>query len=202
MAITTKAALAAELKISKARVSQYVKAGLPVRSDGKLNREDALNWINRTQLSQTYEDKGVVRARKLASDPPRVVRPKEIVPAPEQVDGYEPEVAIARSIIGSAEAVVAQSAVAAGASIELAYVLTVMVVNALDDAASNALGNRGFEGFAKGFSVGEFCSTADFPGPDWAALAQRAGTTFDEASCETFLAQVEARDTASVRASQ
>lgn len=195
MAITTKAALAAELKISKARVSQYVKAGLPVRSDGKLNREDALNWINRTQLSQTYEDKGVVRARKLASDPPRMMRPKEIVSAPRQVDGYEPEVAIARSIIGSAEKIVAQSAVSAGTSIELAYVLSVMVANALDDAAAQALGTRGFEGFAKGFTVGELCSTAEFPGPDWAALARQAGTAFDEIACEAFLAQVESGGT-------
>jgi len=187
MAITTKAALAAELKISKARVSQYVKAGLPVRSDGKLNREDALNWINRTQLSQTYEDKGVVRARKLASDPPRVMRPVNILPATGDFDGYEPEVAIARSIIGSAERVVAESAVAAGAPIELAYVLSVMVAGALDGAAAAALGARGFEGFAKDFTVGELCSTSEFPGPDWADLAQRAGVTFDEDACEKCL---------------
>lgn len=45
MTITTKAGLAAELGISKARVSQYVQRGLPVRSDGKLDREQALYWI-------------------------------------------------------------------------------------------------------------------------------------------------------------
>lgn len=71
MAITTKSALAAELSISKARVSQYVKQGLPVRPDGKLNRDEALNWIKRNQLSQGYEDKGVNRARKLAEDRPK-----------------------------------------------------------------------------------------------------------------------------------
>ncbi len=187
MAITTKAALAAELKISKARVSQYVKAGLPVRSDGKLNREDALNWIQRTQLSQTYEDKGVVRARKLAADRPRVMRNAFLV------DGYEPEVALARSIIGPAETIVAQSAVAAGASVEMAYALSVMVASALDETASRALCNLGFEGFAKGFTVGELCPTAEFPAPEWDALAKRIGTTFDEAACERHLADVEAR---------
>ncbi|MCJ2048682.1 hypothetical protein [Methylobacterium sp. J-070] len=189
MAITTKAALAAELKISKARVSQYVKAGLPVRSDGKLNREDALNWIQRTQLSQTYEDKGVVRARKLAADRPRLMRNAFLV------DGYEPEVALARSIIGRAEAIVARSAVEAGATVELAYALSVMVAGALDDAAAQALEARGFEGFAKGFTVGELCGTADFPGPDWPVLARRVGAAFDEEACEAFLAQVEARGT-------
>lgn len=194
MAITTKAALAAELKISKARVSQYVKAGLPVRSDGKLNREDALNWINRTQLSQTYEDKGVVRARKLAADRPRLMR--NAIP----VDGYDPEVALARDIIGSAEVAVAKSAIAAGASIEMAYVLSIMVASALDKVAANALGRLGHEGFARGFTVGELCGTADFPPPNWTALAQQAGTAFDEAACETFLAQVEAGGPDSERA--
>lgn len=186
MTITTKAALAAELKISKARVSQYVKAGLPVRSDGKLNREDALNWINRTQLSQTYEDKGVVRARKLASDPPRVMRNAFLV------DGFEPEVAVARSVIGSAETVVARSAIAAGASIEFAYALSIMVASSLDEAASKALGRLGFEGFLAGFCVGELCSTTEFPPPDWHELAKHAGTKFDEQACENFYAKIEA----------
>ena len=47
MTITTKAGLAAELGISKARVSQYVQRGLPVLSSGKLDREQALYWIKR-----------------------------------------------------------------------------------------------------------------------------------------------------------
>src|SRR4051812_24107427 len=67
MTIITKAALAAELGVTKPRVSQYVKSGLPVRSDGKLNREEALNWIAQNQLSQTHDDKGANRARKLAA---------------------------------------------------------------------------------------------------------------------------------------
>ncbi|GJD36768.1 hypothetical protein [Methylobacterium aerolatum] len=186
MAITTKAALAAELKISKARVSQYVKAGMPVRSDGKLNREQALNWINRTQASQTVQDKGVVRARQLAPDRPRLLR------SPPPLGAYEPEVEIARSIIGKAEAIVAQSAITTGASLEVAYVLSVMIASALDGAASDALAEHGFEGFAKGFTVGELCSTKDFPAPDWTALAQRCGGVFDEDACERRLAQIEA----------
>lgn len=109
--------------------------------------------------------------------------------------------AIARSIIGRAEVAVAESAVASGASIQLAYVLIVMVARALDGAAAQALGARGFEGFANGLTVGELCGTAEFPGPDWAALARRTGIVFDEAACETFLAQVEARNAASEKAS-
>jgi predicted transcriptional regulator len=62
--ITTKAGLAAELGISKARVSQYVQRGLPVRSDGKLDREQALYWIKRN-IYYTLSSHGSTRARHL-----------------------------------------------------------------------------------------------------------------------------------------
>ena len=66
MTIISKANLAAELRISKARVSQYVAEGLPVRSDGKLNRKEALNWISRNHVDFAGQDKGVGRANTLA----------------------------------------------------------------------------------------------------------------------------------------
>jgi len=47
MTTTTKAALAAELGISRACVSQYVRVDLPTLPNGKLNREAALRWISR-----------------------------------------------------------------------------------------------------------------------------------------------------------
>jgi hypothetical protein len=64
MTITTKASLAAELGISKARVSQYVQRGLPVRSDGKLDREQALYCIKRN-IYYTLSSHGSPRARQL-----------------------------------------------------------------------------------------------------------------------------------------
>jgi len=45
MTIISKSALAAELGISPARVSQYLKSGMPERADGRLDRETALSWI-------------------------------------------------------------------------------------------------------------------------------------------------------------
>src|SRR4051794_17478814 len=64
MTITTKAGLAAELGISKARVSQYVKRGLPVLTSGKLDREQALHWITRNTY-YTLSSHGSTRARQL-----------------------------------------------------------------------------------------------------------------------------------------
>lgn len=44
-ATITKAELARLLGVSRARVSQYVKAGMPVRADGRLDRDVALAWV-------------------------------------------------------------------------------------------------------------------------------------------------------------
>ncbi len=44
--VITKSGLAKLIGISKARVSQYVQEGMPVRPDGKLNRAEALDWID------------------------------------------------------------------------------------------------------------------------------------------------------------
>jgi hypothetical protein len=43
--VITKAELARELDLSRARVSQLCKIGLPVRPDGRLNRAEALAWV-------------------------------------------------------------------------------------------------------------------------------------------------------------
>ena len=65
MTIITKAALAAELKVTKPRVSQYVKAGLPVRPDGKLDRETVLHWVSMNCRSGADHRKGPSRAREI-----------------------------------------------------------------------------------------------------------------------------------------
>src|ERR1044071_4050915 len=44
-ALITKAELARELDLSRARISQLCKIGLPVRPDGKVNRVEAVAWV-------------------------------------------------------------------------------------------------------------------------------------------------------------
>jgi hypothetical protein len=44
-AIITKAELARVLDLSRARISQLCKIGLPVRPDGKVNRVEAVAWV-------------------------------------------------------------------------------------------------------------------------------------------------------------
>lgn len=57
--IITKAELATLLGVSRPRVSQLVRDGLPVRADGKLDREAALGWLRRYATSwRLYEAAG------------------------------------------------------------------------------------------------------------------------------------------------
>ena len=66
MPVITKTALAAELKLTKGRVSQYVSAGMPVRADGKLDRDAAMAWVKLNRSTVRNADKGATRAAKLA----------------------------------------------------------------------------------------------------------------------------------------
>jgi hypothetical protein len=43
--VITKAELARELDLSRARITQLCRIGLPVRTDGKLNRAEAVAWV-------------------------------------------------------------------------------------------------------------------------------------------------------------
>lgn len=191
MAITTKAALAAELKISKARVSQYVKAGLPVRSDGKLNREDALNWINRTQLSQTYEDKGVVRARKLV-ETAKPLKPTPTVSAPSYPliasgeIGYDAHARLAvQHMVRVHPLIVAHAVLEAGGSLEVAYAAAHLAHSPTIQAANVTLHILEHPDFA---DLDEPSSLkTPLCEPDWKTLAEAAGVSFDPAALKAFL---------------
>jgi phage terminase Nu1 subunit (DNA packaging protein) len=60
-AVTTiaKSELAKKLGVSKARVSQYVKMGLPVLSDGKIDLSAALNWLNQNIVHAKPDDDAI-----------------------------------------------------------------------------------------------------------------------------------------------
>lgn len=73
MSTVTKAAFAVELGVTKGRVSQYLKSGMPVRDDGKVDRVEALNWLNTKRLNLTPGTKGLNHAAavvKAAKSPP------------------------------------------------------------------------------------------------------------------------------------
>ncbi|WP_264047973.1 hypothetical protein [Methylobacterium flocculans] len=170
MTITTKAALADELGVTRARVSQYVKAGLPVRSDGKLERDEALNWLNRNVVGLNREqDRGVNRAARLAK--PTKAKPK----SPPEPEPFAPEDlvrAIVVAMIHRMDAVTAFAVIAAGGSAETAYAAASIARSEMMQAGGDvamAWGvPDGFDG-----PLGQVEATP-FP-PNWPALAAIAG---------------------------
>jgi hypothetical protein len=64
----TKTAFAKHLGVSPGRISQYIKAGMPVRWDGRVNIVDGERWIRRRIRStrNKWSDRG--RLRLYASD--------------------------------------------------------------------------------------------------------------------------------------
>ncbi len=168
MTIISKAALAAELSVSKARVSQYLKSGLPERDDGKLDREAALHWISQNLRSGADHHKGPSRARTL-------------VPTKREAKSHgDPETAVRALIylMCRVQFYVAGTAVDFGLPAAMAYALADQIHMGLLDAAREHLQRFGDPGLASRFVLDH----PDFEKwqPDWAALAERTGEPHDE----------------------
>lgn len=177
MTIITKAALADELSISRPRVSQYVKAGLPVRSDGRLNRADALNWLNSNAIGlNSFEDRGVNRATRLA---------KGAMTQPERRPDRKPQPAatadldlrnVLVAMLDRIQAVVVFAVLAAEGSPETAYAAAGIARAEMFDAASDLALTLGAPDSPAG-PLGAPPAT-EYP-PDWAALADLVGHPVD-----------------------
>ena len=61
--IITKAQLARDLGVSRARVTQYADMGMPVLSDGKLDKAACLDWLRQNVYlwNNKWRDRGVFR---------------------------------------------------------------------------------------------------------------------------------------------
>src|SRR5664280_350948 len=54
----TKAELATVLGLSKGRVTQLISKGMPVRTDGKVNRDEAVRWYRDAGLAEQSTKRG------------------------------------------------------------------------------------------------------------------------------------------------
>ena len=66
-AVVSKSQLAQELGVTRGAVTGYIRRGIPVRSDGKLNRAEALAWI-RGRVEPHHADRGAAVAADLSED--------------------------------------------------------------------------------------------------------------------------------------
>jgi phage terminase Nu1 subunit (DNA packaging protein) len=188
MAAISKTALAALLGVSKPRISQYVSQGLPVLADGKIDREQALSWLNRNKVeSGPSGSPGVKSARALA----KRLKPK----APTSSRPLNP---VNAALVNATAELVSRSATAArlsaqalGLPVKASYQLAYLVQRRLGDDAEDFLGRVGvqLEEDAFGEAVGPLHWALE---PDWAALAGAAGERFDETAWDRELEGMEA----------
>ena len=175
MTIISKAVLAAELKVSKSRVSQYLRAGLPERSDGKIDRESALNWIALNLRSGVNHDKGPARARELEPPPAGVIG--DAAAARRALSGFAGQVLF----------YVAGTAVDLGLPMRTVYALVTELAAGLDDAAGDQMLRFG------GSCRDRMVSSAKAMSVNWVDLAGRADEPADLAAWEAHHAEVHAR---------
>ncbi len=175
MPIITKAELAAELRVTKSRVSQYVAAGLPVEPDGKLDRLSALAWISNNQRSGRDHSKGAARARTIGPVPTRMVH----------LDQRTVRFVLSK-IFAADRFYAAHAAVDTGVSLKQAYALSEEMHLGLVDAANDILDRAGLDRSSMPADDGEACL------PDWSTLSDRTGEPVDLEAWEAYRHHVRA----------
>ena len=183
MTVITKADLAREIGVSKSRVSQYVKSGLPVRSDGKLDREAALTHLRMYRVSDVGSTKGPVRAKHLLETGPQVYVAADEQPYSETFrkrasEADKAAVTVLHQLLVKSRRMMARAAIECGASLEVAYNLTDFLHADLAEAAHDVLHARGTRAFnGPGLGVMDQCLG---PEPSWEQYADAIGEAFDK----------------------
>lgn len=187
MTITSKAVLADELGVTRGRISQYIRDGLPVRPDGKLNREQALNWIDANcRAPQHGDDRGANRARSLVGEMKR--REARRQPPPKSSDNAAATVDLAHRI--AAELIARSGRIAGTVAVELglpttvAYALDQGLTVHLWTAAERALGLTAAEEVAFEQLVDQRLQANSV---DWLKLAMDRGEDADDDALEAAL---------------
>jgi hypothetical protein len=181
MAAITKARLAAELNVSKARVSQYVKRGLPVLGDGKVDLETAVKWVADNHVALNSRDAGANRAAKLVQR--RRSAAAKSAARLTSTKGEEARTALL-DVLAKIEAVTAYAAIQAGAAPSLAFLIAdIARLEAMDIAARHleAIGADEVDDLH-----GALGKVPPSPfAPNWPAIAAEGGERFDPEAWST-----------------
>ncbi len=181
-AVITKAALARELSLSKPAVTNYVRRGMPVRPDGRLNRREALAWI-RSHVDPHHASKGAAVASAVQRRTTARGTDDEL-PAPYRTilkcrsEHHAAACFGALQMLYRMPASAASLAVASGASIPSAFALyRALIIAAIPVVAEVA-------------ELAEdevWIDTRALHDIDWPVLAATVGATFDAAECEAHV---------------
>jgi hypothetical protein len=189
--IISKAQLSRLLDISKARVSQLVTLGLPVRDDGKIDRATALSWIKRNTWHGNDPSRGaLVGAQRALGEKQASPRfPLHLAFAENIESGADRRLAIAGVTLAyRLPAMAAALAIGAGATLEVAYALHAAFSVATVNAVADLLAEMQCPPFADDPEAAVWVVDPQFS-PDWKGLAAASGQRFDRKACAAHLAQ-------------
>ena len=183
MKVVSKSQLAQSLEVTKARVSQYVARGMPVRSDGKIDYEAAVKWIaeNVVPLNPLAADKGAKRAgrltRKAAAKTAPVRRPTSVEAAHAHAitDAFS-------AALNRMEPALAEALVAAGIDLPKTFAAVPIIMQAVSGVATKTMEDSGLEPGGSWDADGICWRAKDHAEPlepDWSALASHVGETVD-----------------------
>ncbi|GEM_PF-2508854 len=193
MTVITKAELARELRISKARVSQYVAQGLPALENGRLDREAALAWIADNVEPGRAPGRGAWRAAGLAGAHSRAL--PDFLRFAEELEPADCGAAIMGvSLAYRGAAVGAVLAAHAGVPMRTVYSLYCRLKIALAAEVLQIMRDFGFEPGASNEDAPIWLAQ-DACRPDWAYLAEVAGEPCD---LPAWKAHLSAQDSAAV----
>ena len=186
MSVISKADLSRELGVSKARVSQYVKSGLPVRSDGKLDRETVLEYLRMYYVSDVGSTKGPVRAKRLLVTGPEIYDVANEEPYNDTFKRRASEadkaaVTVLHQLLVKSRRLIARAAIECGAPLNVSYMLADFLHSDLAEAACAILNAKGIRGFNACGGVMDQCNG---PEPSWQAYADAIGETFDQEAAD------------------
>ena len=177
MTIVTKAFLAAELGVTKARVSQYVKQGMPVRKDGKVDRDDAVKWISAfSPADGRPQHRGVNRATEIVKQS-AATKAAKIRSDSATLPGDAEQLALA-DLIGKLKSIVAYAVVHSGGDPKLAF-FAASIVQMEAIVVFEEISER-----LTGVDASDLPSYAELippHEPDWVTIAVAAGHEFDNA---------------------
>jgi hypothetical protein len=181
--IIMKSELAQELGVTRSAVSRYCERGLPVRGDGRLDREVALRWVERNVTPTYHHGKGAAVARERRERPmPACLRPFGGRLTTSDHDVHEAMASTLLAMVQNTPRQIAAVAAGTGAPMKVVFALFHGAALGLAQYANNEMERCGIT-----WSRPDALDPVPlFPPvePDWAALAKMAGEEVDFAAWE------------------
>jgi hypothetical protein len=168
---------------------------LPIRSDGKIDRETALGWIADTLTNRTGENTGAGRAAGLLNSTPTAARrPAKKLPKSGLSEVataiLDARINVALSNLGAVARIAAKRACELGIPMRGAYALSQAITIDLATQAEGGIRSQDPHGLLNARTLDLLEMLGIGKEPNWAALAATAGEVCDEDAWSEYVDQL------------